>query len=159
MSKVDSLTDYLNELNQNGRIQYSDYSNLFDIACELGDIEAALTEARADIAALLWMNGNCEFCRHGRKEKFGRANRWICALGAGEDCHPEWRGSQGDTRVRSKGPHDANENHTSAPEQKPEKKSRVERMFGPKELWPQKSEPPKQKSYWGFLLVRCQACR
>ena len=88
MKENDTLISYLNELNQSGKIRYDDYSRLFDMACELGNADAVLSTATEDIAALLWLSGNCEYCRYGRKEEFGGASRWTCAHGAGSDCSP-----------------------------------------------------------------------
>ena len=51
-------------------------------------IEAAV----ADIEDLLWLNGNCEYCKHGRLEKYNSARRWHCGLGSAADCRPVWRG-------------------------------------------------------------------
>lgn len=58
------------------------------------EVKAELEAAKRDIAALLWLNGNCEYCKHGVKEEYSGANRWSCALGSGVDCRPEWRGSE-----------------------------------------------------------------
>ena len=101
MKENDTLISYLNELNQSGKIQYDDYSRLFDMACELDNADAVLSAATEDIAALLWLNGNCEYCRFGRKEEFGGASRWTCAHGAGSDCRPAWRGAQGHSHAFS----------------------------------------------------------
>lgn len=54
-----------------------------------------LNAAKADIAALLWLNGNCEYCKYGQKLAYSGAERWTCALGTGTDCKPEWRGIEG----------------------------------------------------------------
>ena len=42
MGKFEELLDFINELNENGRIPYDDYSRLFDLAYELGEAENAL---------------------------------------------------------------------------------------------------------------------
>ena len=52
------------------------------------------------------------------------------------------------------------------PEKKEPPKSKVERMFGPKENWNKESqpkpkpepEPKKPEGYKGFLIIRCQHC-
>ena len=90
MERFEELLDYINELNSSGRIPYEDYSRLYDLASELVDVVFELDAAKTDIAALLWLNGNCEYCAHGRKEEFSGANRWHCALGNGVDCKAEW---------------------------------------------------------------------
>lgn len=56
------------------------------------DLERELRAAKTDIASLLWLNGNCEYCKHGQIEKYGNAERWKCKLGNGVDCHAQWRG-------------------------------------------------------------------
>lgn len=61
---------------------------------ELPIVAAELVAAKRDIAALLWLNGECEYCKHGRKEEYSGASRWTCTLGAGANCFPEWRGAK-----------------------------------------------------------------
>ena len=51
-----------------------------------------LAAAKRDIAALLWLNGNCEYCAYGRKKEYSGAVRWECGLEPGTECAPEWRG-------------------------------------------------------------------
>ena len=92
MERFENLLDFINELNENGRIQYDDYSRLFDLVQEFAGAEEAINAAATDIAALLWLNGNCEYCEHGEKEEFSGANRWHCRLGNGIDCRPVWPG-------------------------------------------------------------------
>ena len=74
MERFENLLDFINELNENGRIQYDDYSRLFDLVQEFAGAEEAINAAATDIAALLWLNGNCEYCEHGEKEEFSGAN-------------------------------------------------------------------------------------
>ena len=62
MERFENLLDFINELNENGRIQYDDYSRLFDLVQEFAGAEEAINAAATDIAALLWLNGNCEYC-------------------------------------------------------------------------------------------------
>lgn len=50
-----------------------------------------LKAAKADIAALLWLNGNCEYCKYGKHPTYSGANRWECSREDGK-CEPEWRG-------------------------------------------------------------------
>ena len=78
MERFENLLDFVNELNETGRIQYDDYSRLFDLVQEFAGAEEAINAAATDIAALLWLNGNCEYCEHGEKEEFSGANRWHC---------------------------------------------------------------------------------
>ena len=54
-----------------------------------------LAAAKRDIAALLWLNGNCEYCYHGIKDQYAGAVRWKCGLEPGVHCAPEWRGMKG----------------------------------------------------------------
>lgn len=61
---------------------------------ELKKIKAELEAAKRDIAALLWLNGECEYCKYGRKEEYSGASRWTCTLGSRENCFPEWRGTK-----------------------------------------------------------------
>lgn len=76
------------------KIPYSDdYLNYVHETVEkYKKLEQKLEEAKRDIAALLWLNGNCEYCAYGEKEEYSGANRWICKLGNGVDCRPEWKG-------------------------------------------------------------------
>lgn len=56
-------------------------------------IEALTNErdaAKTDIAALLWLDGQCKYCKFSRKDEYCGASRWRCELGAA--CNPEWRG-------------------------------------------------------------------
>lgn len=53
-----------------------------------GEVEAA----KFDIAALLWLDGRCEYCAHGQKVSYSGASRWTCKLGGVLNCRPEWRG-------------------------------------------------------------------
>lgn len=151
MERFENLLDFINELNESGRIQYDDYSRLFDLALEVAGAEEAINAAATDIAALLWLNGNCEYCKHGEKEEFSGANRWHCRLGSGVDCKPVWRG------VNIHLP----EVHKAEPTSIRAKPRRAETMFGPKETW---AIPDKEKeeagpqTYKGFLLIKCAHC-
>lgn len=93
MEHFKNLLDFINELNESGRIQYDDYSRLFDLAEAFSEMEQELDAAKTDIAALLWLNGDCQYCAHGEKEEFSGANRWHCRLGSGVDCRAVWRGT------------------------------------------------------------------
>ena len=154
MGKFEELLDFINELNKNGRIPYDDYSRLFDLVQEFAGAEEAINAAATDIAALLWLNGNCEYCGHGEKEEFSGANRWHCRLGNGIDCRPVWRGAA--TKVSLP------EIHKAEPTSLRAKSSRAETMFGPKETWaiPDRAEAKETtpKTYKGFLLIRCAQC-
>lgn len=50
--------------------------------------------AKEDIAALLWLNGNCEYCIYGKKEEYSGASRWTCSRDTA-DCKPKWRYDNG----------------------------------------------------------------
>lgn len=65
-------------------------------SCSCSELSSALRElesAKTDIAALLWLNGNCEYCKYGKKIGYCGAERWICTLESAENCEPEWRGA------------------------------------------------------------------
>ena len=51
MGKFEELLDFINELNENGRIPYDDYSRHLDLAYELGEAENPLGAAKDDNAA------------------------------------------------------------------------------------------------------------
>ena len=54
-----------------------------------------LKAAERDIAALLWLNGNCEYCAYGKCEEYSGAGRWECSRPKGaSDCKPIWRYAQ-----------------------------------------------------------------
>lgn len=154
MERFESLLDFVNELNETGRIQYDDYSRLFDLVQEFAGAEEAINAAATDIAALLWLNGNCEYCEHGEKEEFSGANRWHCRLGNGIDCRPVWRGAATKASLP--------EMHKAEPTSLRAKPSRAEAMFGPKETWaiPDRveAEETTPKTHKGFLLIRCAQC-
>lgn len=156
MERFENLLDFINELNENGRIPYDDYSRLFDLVQEFAGAEEAINAAATDIAALLWLNGNCEYCEHGEKEEFSGANRWHCRLGNGIDCpalcgawrcnrRPPCRRYTRQSRLRFV-----------------QSQARAETMFGPKETWaiPDRAEVEETtpKTYKGFLLIRCAQC-
>lgn len=63
--------------------------NLCDMVSKL---YAELYQAKQDIGALLWLNGNCEYCANGQVEKYCGAERWTCKIGDGSNCRPVWRG-------------------------------------------------------------------
>lgn len=42
MERFENLLDFINELNENGRIQYDDYSRLFDLVQEFAGAEEAI---------------------------------------------------------------------------------------------------------------------
>lgn len=155
MERFEELLDYINELNSDGRIRYDDYSRLFDLASEIGDIAYALDSAKTDIAALIWLNGNCEYCAHGEKEEFCGANRWRCKLGDKTDCKPEWRGASNMVRTIQR------VERVEKPTSPREKLSRTERLFGPKANWSIHDEPAttmEHEEYKGFLLIECANC-
>lgn len=156
MKHINDLISCLNKLNQNGRIQYDDYSELFDMVCELKDAEAALSKAEMDISALLRLNGNCEYCKHGEKEEFSGTSVWHCRLGNGVDCRPIWRGVAQNASVPAPRKAEPIPVHTKVRA----KPSRAETMFGPKETWTihDKNESTGPKTYKGFLLIRCARC-
>lgn len=87
-----SIISTLENLNENGDLSYAGYSKLLEMVAPMASQEAAMEAAKADIAALLWLNGNCEYCKHGVKDTYSGASRWRCSLGNGVDCRPEWRG-------------------------------------------------------------------
>lgn len=155
MERFENLLDFINELNENSRIQYEDYSRLFDLASELYGLEEAVDAAKTDIAALLWLNGNCEYCEHGEEENFCGASRWHCKLGSKFDCKPKWRGATMPSQATQK---------TAPTSGRAKPMTRAERMFGPKETWARPDSEAedvleaKEKLYKGFLLIRCGKC-
>jgi len=69
-----------------------DAQALREAASLLEDLTGEVAAAKRDIAALLWLDGQCEYCAHGQKESFSGASRWNCKLGGAAECRPEWRG-------------------------------------------------------------------
>ena len=47
MERFENLLDFINELNENGRIPYDDYSRLFDLVQEFAGAEEAINAAKA----------------------------------------------------------------------------------------------------------------
>lgn len=149
---VTSVIDALDRLSEIGDVSARGYAELFWALQSLTDLQKRLDAAEADIAALLWLNGNCEYCVHGEKVSFSGAARWRCKLESGVECCPEWRG------LPPAAPKQEKEKPVPAEPVKP--KSRVERVFGPKETWKkdvQKREAAPE-SYRGFLLIQCRKC-
>lgn len=56
-------------------------------------LRSELECAKRDIAALLWLDGQCQYCKFGKKDEYSGANRWRCKLGSAANCRPEWRGA------------------------------------------------------------------
>lgn len=52
---------------------------------------SAFDAAKRDIAALLWLEGRCDYCKYGAKDEYSGANRWFCTRGGIADCKPRWR--------------------------------------------------------------------
>lgn len=50
------------------------------------------------------------------------------------------------------------EKASTTPRQEPERRSRVERMFGSRETWNTNQPDDDQGPYKGFLLVKCEEC-
>lgn len=105
MEHFKNLLDFINELNESGRIQYDDYSRLFDLAEAFSEMEQELDAAKTDIAALLWLNGDCQYCAHGEKRNSAARTGGIAALGAvwiAARCGAAWNRSR--TRQSPKRP-------------------------------------------------------
>lgn len=86
-----TLRGQINDIKR--RLRQRDAMNAEQAKC----IERLISErdaAKTEIAALLWLNGNCEYCHFGAQEQYSGASRWTCKLGSGTECRPEWRGSQ-----------------------------------------------------------------
>lgn len=64
------------------------------LANDKSHLQSELEAAKNDIAALLWLNCNCEYCKFGQEDKYCGASRWTCKLGAVTECRPEWRGQE-----------------------------------------------------------------
>lgn len=56
------------------------------------EAQAELDAAKADIAALLWLDGRCEYCQFAKKEEYSGAVRWGCKSDNATACQPKWRG-------------------------------------------------------------------
>lgn len=82
-----------NEENSESKIEDTDktVSKLCDI---IANLSTELYQAKNDIGALLFLNGNCEYCANGQVEKYCGAECWSCKLGNGTNCKPVWRGIQ-----------------------------------------------------------------
>lgn len=154
---VGSILSLLEFLNDNGDISYDGYSKLFDAIAPLADMEQQLKAAKDDIAALLWLNGSCEYCAHGIQDTYCGATRWRCKLGDGVDCRPEWRGITLPAKEEKK---EEPKKERPAPSHQAKPKSRVETMFGPKETWTAKETPKtaSEEFYKGFLIIKCKSC-
>lgn len=65
----------------------------FDIALsEKAKLEAELSIAKRDIAAIIWLAGECRYCKYAKKVSYSGAEQLKCALGSVADCRPEWNG-------------------------------------------------------------------
>lgn len=94
MERFENLLDFINELNENGRIPYDDYSRLFDLVqWSSQERRKQSTAAATRYCRPAVAERQREYCEHGEKEEFSGANRWHCRLGNGIDCRPVWRGA------------------------------------------------------------------
>jgi hypothetical protein len=59
---------------------------------QIAETVAELAAAKRDIAALLWLDGNCEYCEFGLMAEYSGAKVWRCGLEPGQPCEPVWRG-------------------------------------------------------------------
>lgn len=57
------------------------------------ELAAELAAAKTDIAAILWLEGQCHYCKFAQKVEHSGASRLTCKLGSGAECRPEWRGT------------------------------------------------------------------
>lgn len=55
-------------------------------------LEEELSQAKTDIAEMLWIEGRCEYCKFHKKEQHKGASRIICEHGSVADCDTEWIG-------------------------------------------------------------------
>lgn len=69
-----------------------DAKALREAASLLADSTGEISAAKRDIAAILWLDGHCEYCVHGQKVSYSGASRWTCKLGGAAECRPAWRG-------------------------------------------------------------------
>lgn len=60
---------------------------------EKEQLERELDVAKRNIAALMWLNGDCRYCRHAKKESYYGASQVVCSLEDGK-CRPEWSGGK-----------------------------------------------------------------
>lgn len=60
------------------------------LANEKPRLQSEFEAAKNDIAALIWLNGDCRYCRFGQKDEYCGTYRWTCKLGSASDCRPEW---------------------------------------------------------------------
>lgn len=82
------------------RIMLGQMATLHDCAEEVEEqkarklerLEARIAAAKRDIAALLWLDGRCDYCANSQKEEYSGASRYTCKLGKAAECRPEWRG-------------------------------------------------------------------
>lgn len=55
-------------------------------------LETELSAAKRDIAAIIWLTGECKYCKHAKKITYSGAEQFQCTLGGSSDCRPEWNG-------------------------------------------------------------------
>lgn len=75
-----------------GKKQEEPHETITRLCDMVAKLHTELYHAKNDIGALLFLNGNCEYCANGQVEKYCGAERWTCKLGDGIDCKPVWRG-------------------------------------------------------------------
>lgn len=57
---------------------------------EKAKLEMELDAAKRDIAAIIWLNGECKYCKHAKKISYSGAEQFQCTLENRSDCCPEW---------------------------------------------------------------------
>lgn len=67
---------------------------LLEAAEMLEKLTAKLEVAEADIAAILWLSGECQYCKYAQKVEYSGASRLTCELGSAAACRPEWKGEE-----------------------------------------------------------------
>ena len=65
-----------------------------ELEVQITALQKEILAAKTDIAALIWLDGCCDYCKFGRKLEYSGASQWTCSLGSAAECRPEWRGKE-----------------------------------------------------------------
>ena len=65
-------------------------SELIELRNEFEELKETYLKLHTDMISLIWLSGECDYCKFHKTVKYGNATKIVCRLEG--DCRPEWRG-------------------------------------------------------------------
>lgn len=62
------------------------------VLSEKAKLECELSIAKHDMSAIIWLTGECRYCKYAEKISYSGAEQFRCKLGNNADCRPKWNG-------------------------------------------------------------------